>query len=82
MPKPHEPAKYDDAIINAVKALLTYTANEGQQKTAVDWLIHQVCGYYDLSFHPEDPRMTDFAEGKRYVAAQLIKMTKLKGGNQ
>ena len=82
MPKPFEPAKYDQSVVNAVQALLNGQANEGQQKTAMKWIIEEVSRYYDLSFHPESPRLTDFAEGKRYVGAQIVKMSRMKGGNQ
>lgn len=75
-------APYDDRIAIAVTAVVEGNANEGQQKLAIDWIINSVCGYYDISFRPGDggARLTDFAEGKRFVAAQIVKMTRLKIG--
>lgn len=79
---PWMPALYDDGghIIASVKAWAAGTASETQQQTAFRWVVEVLCGYYDLSFRPDDkggPRATDFAEGKRFVGLQIVKMTKL-----
>jgi len=80
--KPYQPSKYEDADIIAIQALSQGIANEGQQKRAFDWIVNSVSQYYDLSFYPGDGgrRDTDFAEGKRFVGAQIVKMLKLKTG--
>ena len=46
------------------------------------WLIVDCCDYYGLSYRPgEDGRRdTDFAEGKRFVGAQVVKMMNIKPG--
>lgn len=82
MNKPYLPAQYDDADIAAIQALNEGIATEGQQQRALAWIINNVCGYYDLSFHPGDDgrRDTDFSEGKRFCGAQIVKMLKLKVG--
>lgn len=77
--RPWHPADYDDALIGAVKALSTGTANDAQQKRALDWIIRTVCGTYDLSYRPDSDRDTVFAEGKRHVGMQIVKMMKLEG---
>ena len=73
--EPWKPAPYDEADSYAIKALATGTANEGQQRLALDWIINTLCGTYDLSFRPgaEGDRETVFAEGKRFVGMQLVK---------
>jgi hypothetical protein len=62
-----------------MKALLAGNANEGQQKRALDWIITKACGTYDMSFRagPDGDRETSFAEGKRHVGNQIIKLMKL-----
>lgn len=61
----------------AFKALATGTANEGQQKTALDWLINIAAGTYELSYRSDTDggeRETAFAEGRRFVGLQAVKM--------
>lgn len=75
---PYEPADYDELVVMAVRALRTGTANQGQQDTVWQWLEY-VCGvgsFQELSFRPGDDgdRDTVFAEGKRFVGLQLLKM--------
>lgn len=57
-------------------------ANEGQQQLVMDYIIYDLCGYYDISFRPGDDgrRETDFSEGKRWVGAKIVLLTKLKLG--
>jgi len=78
--QPWLPPDYDDDVVYAVRALTTGTANDGQQKLAVRWLMY-VTGaseeFADLSFRvggAEAQRATDFAEGKRFVGLQWRKM--------
>jgi hypothetical protein len=72
MPAPYDP---DGADTMAIKALATGTANEGQQRRALKWIIEAACGTYDLSFRPgpDGERETAFAEGKRHIGLQLVK---------
>jgi hypothetical protein len=83
--KPYMYTEYDDQIAAAVQAVAEGKANQGQQMLAFDWIMNSLCGYYDLSYRPSSDRDTSFAEGKRFVAAQLVKMTRMKigrlGGN-
>lgn len=74
---PHRPAEYDEAVIMAVRAFSEGKANDGQQITVWNWLLHAVCQIEGMSYRAggiEAQRATDFAEGKRYVANQLRKM--------
>jgi hypothetical protein len=77
--QPWMPAPYDEADTYAIKALMAGKASEGQQQRALSWIINTLCGTYDLSFRPGEggDRDTVFAEGKRHVGMQLVKMTKL-----
>lgn len=75
----HAPAAYDKAVLMAIRACLAGKANDGQQKLAMDWIITKAANYYDLSYRPgsEDGRRgTDFHEGRRFVGAQIVKMTR------
>lgn len=76
---PFVPAPYGKPEIAAIQGLANGTASPDMQRHALRWIIEIASGYYDLSFRPgEDGRReTDFAEGKRYVGAQIVKMTKL-----
>lgn len=71
------PSTWSSADAFAIKALAKGTANESQQKRAVDFIINRLCGTFDLSFRPDAPRVTDFAEGKRHVGLQLVKLINL-----
>jgi hypothetical protein len=61
------------AISMAIKAIAAGTANEHQQKTAMNWIINSLCGTYDLSYRPNSERDTCLAEGKRLVGLSLVK---------
>jgi len=82
--KPYAEPTYDEVVVGAMRALLSHTANEGQQKTAVEYIINELCQYYDVSFVPGEGgrRDTDFAEGKRYVAAHIITLAKVVPGGK
>lgn len=78
-PHPWTPAAYDDDIIRSIRALSAGNANDAQQQRALKWIIEVASGYYDLSFRPgqDGARATDFAEGRRFVGAQIVKLTKI-----
>lgn len=74
---PHYPAEYDEPTIMAVRAFHEGIASKDQQAIVRDWLLHAVCRVDDMSFRPggvDGQRLSDFAEGKRYVANQYRKM--------
>ena len=74
---PWMPADYTLAIPTAIQALMSGTAEEHQQQLAMKWIIETLCGTYDMSFRADNIRETDFAEGKRYVGNQIVKLSKL-----
>lgn len=80
--KPYVPPSIPDSVALAYQAFANGKANEGQQKLVLDWLIHVLCGTYDLSYRVgnDGDRDTSFAEGKRFVGTEVVRMTKLKVG--
>lgn len=82
MPRPSKhdpwlPAEYTDRDVGAVQALARGEADEVAQKHALRYIVESLSGCYDMSFRPESDRATSFAEGRRYVGLQIVKMTKL-----
>ena len=56
----------------AIKALSNGTANDGQQKTALAWILFDVCRLREPSFVPgEKPLETAFNEGRRHVGLMI-----------
>lgn len=76
---PWLPADYEIADAAAIQALLRGDATPDQQRRALEWIVNDCSGYYDLSFRPGEggDRDTAFAEGKRAVGAQIVKLSKL-----
>lgn len=60
----------------AVKAVQRGEATEEQQRLAWFFITETLCETYGLSFRPDSERHTIFAEGKRFVGLQLIKLSK------
>lgn len=73
---PHMPADYTLADITALQALSNGTADEVQQKRALDWMIQQAAGTYDFHYYPTD-RETAFALGRSFVGQQIVKLLKI-----
>jgi len=62
----------------AVRALFDGTANEGQQKMAIRWLVDSCCHVGEPSYAETD-RDTAFLEGERHIGLQLVTMKSPKG---
>jgi hypothetical protein len=73
--QPWMPAPYEEPDTYAIKSLATGTANEGQQKRALKWIIETLCGTYDQPYRPGDDgdRDTVFACAKMFVGQQIVK---------
>lgn len=77
---PYAPTPYSVEDVTALQALDSgrdvpaYVA-----KRALDWIILHCAGTYDLSFRPgeQGDRETAFAEGRRFVGLQIVKLLKL-----
>lgn len=76
-PEPWKPAEWDPEDGHAIQAVMYGRASEAQQKRAMTFIVHNICGTYDLSFRPGSDRDTAFAEGKRHVGLQLVKFANL-----
>ncbi len=66
---------YTEAELQALRALQRGTADERQQLMALEYMI-RACGAYDISYRPDDPYATAFAEGKRFAGTTLVWMLK------
>ena len=73
---------FDDADAAAIQALGRGSASTDQQKRALDWIITKCCATYDMSYRPGEDgvRDTAFAEGRRFVGLQVVKLLKIKIG--
>lgn len=74
---PWAPPGYEIADIGALQALARGDASEHQQKRALAYVVNTLCGTYDLSYRPDSERDTAFAEGRRFVGLQVVKLLKL-----
>ena len=77
--EPWAPPDAGEQVTYAIRAFAEGKANDGQQKLVWDWL-NYITGagerWQDLSFRPggdDGRRLTDFAEGKRFVGIQMRK---------
>lgn len=76
-PPQFAPPIYEIADVHAFQALHRGEANAEQQKRALDWLITKAAVTYEVSFNPESERLTSFAEGRRFVGSQVVKLINL-----
>jgi hypothetical protein len=71
---PYSPPKWELPDVYSFQALQKGEANCDQQKHVLSYIIKSLCGTYDLSYRPTSDRDTAFAEGKRFVGLQIVKM--------
>lgn len=74
------PATYTVHDVTALQALSRGEAQPHEQKRVLDWIINNCAGTYDLSFRSDSDggdRETAFAEGRRFVGMQVVKMVNL-----
>lgn len=64
----------------AFQALAAGVANEGQQKECLRFIVYEIANTYDMTFVPESDRLSAFAEGRRMVGNQIIKLINVKIG--
>jgi len=78
--KAHEPwlpAEYSDRDVYAIQSLARGDADASLQVHALKFIVETLSGCYDVTFCPDSERASSFAEGKRHVGLQIVKMTKL-----
>lgn len=68
-----KPAAYDRQLVFAFRALFEGTANDHQQKRAMEWLLLNACHIGQPSFAPTD-RETAFLEGERHIGLQIARL--------
>ncbi|MFK7944565.1 MAG: hypothetical protein AB8B85_16850 [Paracoccaceae bacterium] len=76
-PRAFAPAKYETADINAVQALYRGNAEPQQQQRAIEWILTHACQIKEVSYRPDGDGGygdTAFAEGRRFVGLQIMKM--------
>lgn len=71
--QPWVPPAWEKPDAAAFQALARGDCSPDQQRRALKFLIENLCGTYDLSFRPDD-RATVFAEGRRFVGLQVVKL--------
>ena len=77
VPPAISPAEWSEYDALAIKALRAGNANEAQQKRALDWIVQHAAKTYDVSFSPVSDRETSFAEGRRFVGLQIVKLVNM-----
>lgn len=74
---PYLRCDYDIPTVAAVQALAAGAATPDQQRAVLNWLVNQAAATYGQSFQEAGDRETCFAEGRRYVGNQIVKLTKI-----
>lgn len=74
---PWKPAPWEPADIASIQALARGDASPEQQRRAIDYIINDIAGTYDMSYRPDSERDSVFAEGKRFVGLSIVKAIKL-----
>ena len=76
--KAWHPPLWEKADAGALQALARGEAAPHQQQRALKFLIESLAGTYDMTYRPESDRDTAFAEGRRFVGLQVVKLLNLK----
>ena len=71
---PYFAAPWEVADASAFQALQRGDAAPEQQKRALDWLILVGAATYNITFHPGMPDASAFAEGRRFVGSEVVKL--------
>jgi len=76
---PWMPVKYVKADVAALQAMRRGEANADQQVRALEYILETICDRNGMSFRPgpDGARETDFAEGRRFVGNQIVKLVNL-----
>lgn len=76
---PWKPADWAVQDAAAIQALQRGDATPEQQRHALTFIVNTIAATYDGSFRPgpDGDRVTAFAEGKRFVGNQIVKLANL-----
>jgi len=66
-----QPAPLKLADASAIQALAAGTANEGQQKHALDWILKGACGLTEWPYRDSE-RETCVALGRQFAGQQIV----------
>lgn len=83
-PAPWTEPFLDKADVIAIQQVAAGVGDANHQKRTIDVLINKLADAYNLSFRPDKDggeRATAFAEGKRFVGLQLVKLLKINPNN-
>lgn len=77
--EPWKPAVWELPDAAAIQALQRGDATADQQRDALKYIVNVLAGTYDGSFRPgpDGDRVTAFAEGRRHVGTQIVKLANL-----
>jgi hypothetical protein len=75
--EPWKPPRWEVADAAAIQAVALGRASQDQQRRAMTFIIHNLCGTYDVSYRPGSSEDTIFAEGKRFVGLECVKFINL-----
>jgi len=78
-PAAFAPPAWELPDASALQALVRGDADSGQQQRAMNWIINNACGTYDLDYRP-DSREHAFVSGKRFVGLEIVKLLKVNTG--
>jgi hypothetical protein len=70
------PADWESADVFAIQALQNGSADQFQQKRALDWIIKKAAATYEFHYSPSE-RDTAFALGRAHVGQQIVKLLAL-----
>lgn len=76
-PVPWASIEPEPSICSALRALRAGTAEPDQQIKAIEFIVDVVCERNGMSYRPGSDRDTAFAEGKRYVGNQIVRLANL-----
>jgi hypothetical protein len=77
-----QPPDYTVQQVRAVQAVARGDASSREQQLAMDWIVQQAAGTYELSFRSDGDggdRETTMAEGRRFVGLQIVKLVNMNG---
>lgn len=74
--EPWKPAPYEIEDVAALQALEKGIASETQQKRAIRYIVEVLGMTFEHTYFPTD-RDTAFANGRRYVGLQIVKLLRL-----
>ena len=67
-------APFEPPDAAAVQAVFDGRADAEQQKRAMRWILDGPCRIHEVSFDPNNSRLSDFNEGCRFVGKQIAEV--------